>query len=388
MPIPLSLLATPADAGVRMLALSWLQQAALRAEALRDPRRTDDWTLAEFADALRRLDAQLHAGDARLRARVGAAARARLRALARLAEAGADLRRHVGWTGEQLAGLEPRQQPGAAWLLGHLTDLSADIEERLRRELGDAFARFHRRLASRLRIYTVEVELADAAPRPTLSAVIADALQADADILGDRLTEIAASPGARSLRRAERVAARLCYRLELLGGHLPPSQSVLAPCATLREALDALRSRYVLGARLRRTAESEGAARVGRALTHVLRSGTLAGVRGVLVTNTRGGFLALAGRLGGETAGARDALRRHWLGGRAETLLGEVRGVAALLRGPAPRPTPVEREPEREAAWGMDREMERELGRELRGALGREPKRALAAEGGLLPTTA
>jgi hypothetical protein len=381
MPTPLPLLATPADAGVRMLALSWLEQTALRAELLRDPRRTDDWTLANFADALRRLETHLGAGDPPLRRSVGPRTRARLRALARMAEAGVDLRRYALWTREQLPALETRQQPGAAWLLGRLADLSARTEGRLRRELGESFHRLHHRLARRLRVYTVEVELADAAPRPSMVEVLALAIQADADALSDGLADVATSPGVRTLRRCERVAARVRHRLEVAGGYVPPGSSPLASANALWETLDGLRRRHSFGEMLARAAAAESAARVSRAMAQVLHSGSMHGVRDPLRTNARSGFLALGARLGVETAGSRDALRRRWLGGRSDSLIRELRAAAASLRAPVARPAPIEREAdrevERETAWGMDREMERELGRELRLGLVRDVEAAV-----------
>jgi CHAD domain-containing protein len=311
------------EEGARLLALSFLDQAAASRPRLADPADTE--ALHDFRVGLRRLRSALKAYDAQLAGSVPKKLAKRLKRLAGSTGLGRDTEVQMEWLRGRAPQLRGHHRIGSAWLLHRLGERKRQAYEEMQEEVADEFDQLDKALRPRLSVYRAEIHLDAKADRPTLAAATAEILHDQVADLEERLARITAAGEVIEAHEARIRAKRVRYLLEPLVEEIPGAGPVVKRSKALQDLLGDLHDAHVLEAELASAVETAAAERARKVLELSLADPPDAGrLRAERRRAREPGLIALA-RL---NRARRDhlfaELRAGWLAGQAAPFLREV----------------------------------------------------------------
>jgi CHAD domain-containing protein len=332
---PPGLLSRHPEEGARLIALSYLDQAAAARPRLADP--ADPEALHDFRVALRRLRSCLRSYDPVLDGGVPRKLAKKLKRLAAATGPGRDAEVQLEWLRAQGSRLGSHHRAGHSWLLSRLQARVREGYEGLREEIGRDFPDIDGALRRWLSVYKTEVRLDPQAPPPTLGEATAKILRGLAAELADHLAGVKGPEDRDEAHQARISAKRVRYLLEPFAGEAPEAAPAVRRFKALQDLLGDLHDAHVLEAELAGAVEAAAADRARKVLEISL---TADPDTALLRTERRrareAGVIALA-RLNRDR---RDRLfasvQAEWLDGRADGFLREVEALGEQLGQYAP----------------------------------------------------
>ncbi|HEY0553856.1 MAG TPA: CHAD domain-containing protein [Thermoanaerobaculia bacterium] len=320
------LLSRSPEEGARLLALSFLDQAAAARPRLDDP--ADAEALHDFRVGLRRLRSALKAYDAQLGGSVPKKLAKRLKRLAGSTGPGRDTEVQIEWVRGRAPHLGSHHRNGASWLLGRLGERKREAYNEMREEVADELDKVEKDLRARLSVYRAEIHLDAKAGRPTLAEATAEILHGQIADLEERLGKIGDAGDETEAHEARIRAKRVRYLLEPLVDEIPGAAPVVKRFKALQDLLGDLHDAHVLEAELAHAVETAAAERARTILDLSLADPPdAARLRAERRRPREPGLIELA-RL---NRARRDHLFAEldtaWLAGKAEPFLREVEGL-------------------------------------------------------------
>ncbi|HWM93812.1 MAG TPA: CHAD domain-containing protein [Thermoanaerobaculia bacterium] len=321
------LLSRPPEEGARLIALSYLDQAAAAFPRLQDASDTE--ALHDFRVGLRRLRSCLRSYGPYLEESLPKKLRRRLRDLARSTGPGRDTEVQIEWLRGRSRHLSSYRRAGLAWILARLEERMREANEDMAKRLPREFPKVEKNLRERLSTYRTEVHLAAGThASPTLAEVTAGILREQASELEAHLARVESPEDETEAHEARISAKRLRYLLEPFTGELPGAAPLVKRIKGLLDLLGELHDAHVLETELAGALQIASAERVRR-LLDISLSGAPdeALLRAERRRVLESGLLALAKLNRARRNRLFDDLESDWLEGRAEGFLREVEGV-------------------------------------------------------------
>lgn len=320
------LLSRPPEEGARLLALSFLDQAAEARPRLSDP--ADEEGLHDFRVGLRRLRSCLKAYDSWLD--IPKKLAKRLKRLAGSTGPGRDTEVQIEWLRGQGSHLSSHHRAGLAWLVARLEERMREAYEEMEDEVADEFGKLEKDLRARLSVYRAEIHLDAQAHRSTLAEVTAGILHRQVEEFESLFARVENPDQVKEAHEARIRAKRVRYLLEPLVEEIPGAGPVVKRFKGLQDLLGELHDAHVLEAEL---VEAVGAAAAERARRILEISLADAPDENLLRAERRrareAGIIAIA-RL---NRSRRDRLfaelDAEWLEGKADAFLREVEGLVS-----------------------------------------------------------
>lgn len=320
----------PPEEGARLLALSFLDQAAEARARLADSADTE--ALHDFRVGLRRLRSCLRAYSDYLGDSIPKKLARKLRRLTHSTGPGRDVEVQIEWLRERRSQLAPIHRAGLSWLLAWLERRRREAESEMQSEIERDLPEIEEELRRRLSVYHVEIHLAEAEPRETLAGATAAILRRQVKEFADHLSRIEEAGDERPGHEARISAKRVRYLIEPFAEEVPEILSVVKRLKALQDLLGELHDAHVLESEL---AEALETAAIERSRTLLEVSLAETPDEKLLRTERRRprewGVIALA-RL---NRARRDelfaALKAEWLGGEAKDFLDEVDRVGEAM---------------------------------------------------------
>lgn len=333
MDAPADLLSRPPEEGARLIALSWLDQAAAAFPRLQDP--ADAEALHDFRVGLRRLRSCLRSYRPWLEESLPRKLRRRLRDLAGATGPGRDTEVQIEWLRGRSRHLGSYHRAGLAWIVGRLEERMRAANEEMAARLPKDFPRLEADLRERLSTYRTEIHLAARAqPSPTLAEVTAGILRRQATELESHLARVASPEDEHEAHEARISAKRLRYLLEPFD--LPEIASLVKRMKKLQDLLGELHDAHVLEAELTEALQVAAAERVRRLLEVSLADAPDdALIRAERRRVRESGLLALARLNRARRNRLFEELKTDWLEGRGAGLFQEAEAVVDALIGQA-----------------------------------------------------
>jgi CHAD domain-containing protein len=340
------LLSRPPEEGARLIALSYLDQAAAAFPRLQDP--SDSEALHDFRVALRRLRSCLRSYRPYLEESLPKKLRRRLRDLAGSTGPGRDTEVQIEWLRGRSRHLSSYHRIGLSWLLARLEGRMREANEEMAESLPRDFPKVEAGLRERLSTYRTEVHLSAATHRsPTLGEVTAGILRRQVAELETHLARVDGPEDETEAHQARISAKRLRYLLEPFTEELPQAAAAVKRLKGLQDLLGELHDAHVLEAELADALQAAAAERARR-LLEISLSGAPddALLRAERRRIRESGLLALARLNRARRNRLFEELEAEWLEGRAEEFFREVEGVfpstpaSASALHPPPEPPP------------------------------------------------
>jgi CHAD domain-containing protein len=326
------LLARPPEEGARLIALSYLDQAAAARERLADG--ADAEALHDFRVALRRLRSCLRAYRDLLADSVPKKLARRLKRLAAATGPGRDAEVQLEWLRSRGPHLTSQQRQGLAWMLARLharmRDAYADLQDEIERDFPDIDGDLRRHLS----VYRTKVFLDPEVPPPTLGEVTARILRDEVAKLESHLAKVQHADDKEEAHRARISAKRVRYLLEPFAEELPEAGPMVKRFKALQDLLGELHDSHVLEDELKDAIEDAAAERARRILELSLAENPdPARLRAERRRARESGIIALAR----QNRHRRDRLfatvEAEWLHGKADAFLKEVAALEEKLAG-------------------------------------------------------
>ena len=319
---------TPEE-GARLIALSWLDQAAAAFPRLQDPNDTE--ALHDFRVGLRRLRSSLRSYAPYLEESLPKKLRRRLRDLAGSTGPGRDTEVQIEWLRGRLRHLSSYHRAGLAWILGRLEVRMREANEEMSARLPEEFPRIEAELRERLSTYHAEIHLDASQPSPTLAGATAGILRRQATELESHLARVDGPEDEHEAHEARISAKRLRYLLEPF--ELPEAAALVKRMKKLQEILGELHDAHVLETELAEALEAAASERIRRLLEVSLSDAPNdALMRAERRRARESGLLLLARMNRARRNRLFQELDTDWLEGRAAGFFQEAEAVAALLQ--------------------------------------------------------
>ncbi|HEY7216075.1 MAG TPA: CHAD domain-containing protein [Thermoanaerobaculia bacterium] len=327
------LLSRSPEEGARLLALSFLDQAAAARPRLADAE--DAEALHDFRVALRRLRSCLRAYRDCLDESVPKKLARRLRRLARSSGPGRDAEVQIEWLQGRRAHLSSYHRAGLTWLLARLEERMRDAYAKLAAEVDRDFAEFERELRAHLSVYRTEVHLDPAIPLATLGETTAGILRSQLAELEDHLSRIADAEDEKEAHQARISAKRVRYLLEPLAEEVPGAGSIVKRFKTFQDLLGDLHDAHVLELEIAEALENAASERSRKLLEISLAD---APDDKLLRAERRrpheSGLIVLARFNRARRDRLFATLKVDWLDGKAGEFLREVEGLGEAMTTP------------------------------------------------------
>lgn len=324
------LLSRPPEEGARLLALSFLGQAAQAQPRLSDPADTE--ALHDFRVGLRRLRSCLRAYRGYLGKAIPKKLAKRLKRLAASTGPGRDTEVQIEWLRGRRSHLASHHRTGLAWLLALLEDRMQEAYEDMREEIESEFLKVEEELRRRLSVYHTEVHLGPSEPRETLGDATAAILRRQIAELESHLSKVEDAEDEEEGHEARISAKRVRYLLEPLAAEIEGAAPVVKRFKALQDLLGDLHDAHVLEAELVQTVETAAVERARRVLEL-----SLAGApddrffRAERRRDRESGLISLARLNRARRDRLFEALEADWLDGKAHDFLREVEGLFESL---------------------------------------------------------
>jgi CHAD domain-containing protein len=324
------LLAEPAGAATRRVALALLAAAVAARERLEDPGDTE--ALHDFRVALRRMRSWIKAFEDELGHSIRKKHRRRLNEISRAAGDARDAQVHAAWLRDVEDTLRVRDRPGADWLLHRVVDHQREADTALRAVLAEAFSATAAGLAKDLAVYTLRVDLRKPIVPPTLAEVMAPRVLALATALGDRLAAVQSMQD-QAVAHAARIAGkRLRYVIEPIAEGVEGGPALGKRLRILQDVIGEMHDVHVVAEEVIQAAQDAGAAQARRVATALLEGDNgQDAMRLERGRDPRPGLLAIAGQLRARGQSAFRELQQRWLGEHAGELPAAARVLAERL---------------------------------------------------------
>ena len=242
--LPTDLLDRSADEASRLLALTYLDEAAVAESRLADPLDTE--ALHDFRVGLRRLRSCTRAYRTELQGSVSKRMRRRLRKLTLATNAGRDAEVHLGWLRNQAGRLGPEHTEGLAWLIGRLEGRRSETLETVTLDVGRQFKKVAARFRPRLGILRIEVGRGRGSARPTFRQATAELIRRHAAELGEYLKAVRTQEHMKEAHQARIAAKRLRYLLEPLVRRAAGTKGLTTQLKGLQDVLGQLHDMHVM----------------------------------------------------------------------------------------------------------------------------------------------
>lgn len=332
------LLSRSPEEGARLLALSFLDQAAEARPRLEDA--TDTEALHDFRVGLRRLRSCLRAYDAQLADSIPKKLARRLKRLAGSTGPGRDAEVQIEWLRARSPHLSSHHRAGLAWLLARLEERKREAYGEMEEEVADEFAKVEEDLRSRLSVYRVEIHLDPQEERPTLAEATVRILHGQVAELEQHLARIGDADDEKEAHQARISAKRVRYLLEPLVEEIPGAGPLVKRFKALQDLLGELHDAHVLEAELAEAVETAAAERSRKILALSLAA---APDDKLLRAERRraheSGVIALARLNRARRDRLFEALDDEWLDGKAADFLREVEGLGERMIAVASPPS-------------------------------------------------
>ena len=340
MDAPADLLSRPPEEGSRLIALSWLDQAAAAFPRL--PDAADPEALHDFRVGLRRLRSCLRSYRPWLEESLPKKLRRRLRDLAGSTGPGRDTEVQIEWLRGRSRHLGSYHRAGLAWIVGRLEERMRAANEEMSARLPKEFPRIEADLRDRLSTYHTEVHLAAGGrPSPTLAEVTAGILRRQAMELESHLARVDGPEDEHEAHEARISAKRLRYLLEPFAGEQPDAAVLVKRMKRLQDLLGELHDAHVLETELSEALQVAAAERVRRLLEVSLTDAPDdALIRAERRRVRESGLLALARLNRARRNRLFEELETDWLEGRGAGFFEEAEAVAEGLGPHPPAPSP------------------------------------------------
>src|SRR4051794_10069951 len=328
------LLSRSPEEGARLLALSFLDQAAAARPRLDDPGDTE--ALHDFRVGLRRLRSCLRAYDAELADSIPKKLAKRLKRLAGSTGPGRDTEVQIEWLRARSPHLSAYHRAALTWLLVRLEERKQEAYDEFADEVADEFDKVEEDLRARLSVYRVEIHLDPKEDRPTLAEATAHILHHQVAELEEHLAKIADADDETEAHQARISAKRVRYLLEPLVDEIPGAGPLVKRFKALQDLLGELHDAHVLEAELGETVEEAAAERSSKILKLSLAAAPddkppRAERRRAQET----GLVALARLNRIRRDRLFEALDEEWLDGKASDFLREVEGLGERMTAAA-----------------------------------------------------
>lgn len=329
------LLSRSPEEGARLLALSFLDQAAAARPRLADPGDTE--ALHDFRVGLRRLRSCLRAYDAQLADSISKKLAKRLKRLAGSTGPGRDTEVQIEWLRARSPHLSSHHRAGLAWLLARLEERKREAYGEMTDEVADEFDKVEEDLRARLSVYRVEIHLDPKEEgRPTLAEATARILHYQVGDLEQRLAKVTDADDETEAHQARISAKRVRYLLEPLVEEIPGAAPVVKRFKALQDLLGELHDAHVLEAELAEEVEKAAAERSRKVLEISLAE---APDDKLLRAERRraheSGVIALARLNRARRDHLFEVLDDEWLDGKASDFLREVEGLGERMTAAA-----------------------------------------------------
>lgn len=331
-----SLLEASAQEGARLVALSYLDQAASAASRLSDSK--DGESLHDFRVGMRRLRACLRAYRDVLGDAIGKKARKRVGAVASRTNAGRDAEVQLEWV-RRLAGDADEEQPGIDWIATRLETQKDEVYEKARAEGVERFRKVESRLREQLTHYAVEHIVGEPPDESRFGDVAAAAMSAQLDdLLGD-LKAVGGVEDEALAHDARIHGKRLRYLLEPFREERPGAKAVVKELKALQDLLGDLNDLHNLARTLGDALERTAVERARRLRDAASDGDPGAAFEEALAGDERPGLLGLLKRVQRDRGALLDALLNEWLadGGRLDRLAEDLSSQIAAMGGPPAR---------------------------------------------------
>ena len=324
--------ARPPEEGARVVALSYLDQAAAARPRLKD--EDDAEALHDFRVALRRLRSWLRAYDDLLKDSVPRKLARRLKRLAGATGPGRDAEVQLEWLRGRSSHLSPQQRQGLAWIVarlhGRMRDAYGDLQKEIERDFPDLDGDLRRKLS----VYRTQVFLGPGSPPSTLGKVTAPILRVQVDDLEVHLAQVEQADDKEQAHRARISAKRVRYLLEPFAEDLPEAGPVIKRFKALQDVLGDLHDSHVLEDELTKAVEEAAAERTRRVLELSLAdSPDPVRLRAESRRPRESGLIALARQNRDRRDRLFATLETEWLHGKADELLRDVAALGEKMAG-------------------------------------------------------
>lgn len=329
------LLARPPEEGARLIALSYLDQAAAARARLQD--ETDAGALHDFRVALRRLRSILRAYDDTLKGSVPRKLAKRLKRLAGATGPGRDAEVQLEWLRARGSRLGSQQRQGHSWMLARLNGRMRNAYGDLQAEIDRDFPKVDGDLRRHLSTYKTTVFLDPEAPPPTLGGVTAEILRGQVADLEAKLAKVRHADDVEEAHQSRISAKRIRYILEPLAEELPENcAAVVKRFKTLQDLLGDLHDSHVLEGELAKAVEEAAAERARRLLELTLEGEPDSPrLRAERRRTRESGLIALARQNRDRRDRLFATLEAGWLNGAAAGFLQDVAALEEkLANGP------------------------------------------------------
>ncbi len=332
---PAELLSRPAAQSVRLIALTYLDEAVAALGRLADPE--DQEALHDFRVALRRLRTTLRAYRPQLAGSVPRRLRRRLRDVADDTNEARDGEVALAWLRPLEPGFSARERVGLRWLIERIERGQDKDLPKVLAEVRRSFARVERKLRRGLEMYHRPVAAQGRAHEERFWSVASAVLQDQAQRLEGILATIE-SRDDDAIHRARIAAKRLRYTLEPVAAALPAGARLIPRLKQLQDLLGELHDLSELEDEVRVAMEAAAVARAGRIWELTLDDE--AESPALLAAQRRRqnpGLFAVAQRSRARREMLYRQLRADWLERGDEW----TQALAAALRDPLPAPAPL-----------------------------------------------
>ena len=328
MKLQLAELRLPAPRGIRLVALSFLDDASEAAGRLQTSRGADD--LHDFRVAVRRLRSWIRAFNEELRD-LRKADLDRLKASAASTGSGRDLEVQLAWLSSAGKGLSIRRRRGAGWLSDHLASRKTESRDTIQKALTEKFEPARDALARRLSTFRHPVRT-PAAPAMTLKEVIGYRLVTQSEQLGEALGHVRSPADEQLSHQARIMAKRLRYLLEPAAPNVRGGDAAVTKLRSLQDSLGAVHDLHVMAHIIREMLDASAASEARRASRSILPQVAGEGEAVAVLNVPRADVVAVARRLNDDIEKHFSPVRDGWIDGHYEKFGEEIAVIARRLR--------------------------------------------------------
>jgi len=269
-----SMLREPVDRGVRVVAISLLEDAQKAADKLtslskelRDGDATGNEALHDFRVSIRRLRSWVRAFKLWLGDDLRRKQRRRFSRIAKTTRIARDAAVHLEWLRKERSALSARQRVGQTWLCERLEAQRSDsIDAAI--TAATEFAPKIPKLTRRLESYRAPVRDADDTPR--FGAVVAESLLKESEDLRKQLDAVHSFTDVKRLHRARIAAKNLRYVAEPVSDLIRDGGAMIETVKQLQDVLGDLHDVHVFAAELVPATEDAAGSRARRVSEVVL----------------------------------------------------------------------------------------------------------------------
>ena len=309
---PTDLLDRQVEEACRLIALTYLDQAAAARARLDDP--DDKSALHDFRVALRRLRSTLRAYQAHLDTAASKKLRRRLRDMASQTGASRDAEVQAGWLMSLREGLTTYRRVGCDWLLARVAARRRAVAADVRRAAGADFERIERRLKRRLRAYQKSVPGYETEPVRPMGQVLGELVRQQTGKLAAAVGAVQVTTGDAAAHNARIEAKRLRYLLEPVASAVEGAAPVVERLKGLQRVLGDWHDLDLLAQEVAAGLEAAAALRARRLDDSVVAPGTDArAARRATRAHERAGLLALARLVHDRRAAVVSGFAEAWL---------------------------------------------------------------------------